>query len=52
MTFSVLSILCEVAGMRLKTQTHHGDKVMLNSAALKYLNTFVDMNMNALLNMS
>jgi len=38
--------------MRLKTQTHHGDKVMLNSAALKYLNTFVDMNMNALLNMS
>lgn len=40
-----------VAGIRLKTQTHEGDKVMLNSAALEPLNTFVDMDINASFNL-
>lgn len=40
-----------VAGIRLKTQTHEGDKVMLNSAAFEPLNTFVDMDINASFNL-
>lgn len=40
-----------VAGIRLKTQTHKGDKVTLNSAAFEPLNAFVDTAINAPFNL-
>lgn len=52
MTFSALSILHDGTEIRLKMQVHKGDKLILNSAALEYLNTFVDMDINALFDRS
>lgn len=52
LTFSALSILHEVIEIRLKMQVHEGDKLILNSAALEYLTTFVDTDINALFDRS
>ena len=42
----------DVTEIRLKMQVHKGDKLILNSAALEYLTTFVGMDINALFDRS